>query len=284
MSHFTVMVIGDNPEKQLEPFNENLDVEWIDKTQEYKDEYETKMCKEFYCDSSSSWGFEITKELFDFIKKSKAGATIIYNQERRSLSYFTRGKKYKGYYTIEDRKRCDGDAWFEVERVNKTTHPDKDVCFEGVVTIRVIDPPKEISLKEKYPDYKTYLSDWHGEDNHEKQGYYTNPKAKWDWYSLGGRWSGLIKLKEGAKGVTGKAGTFNNEVGIDQAKKTDIINFDELITFALLKDGEWFERGEVGWWGSVHNEKEEKDWDGEFIKLVNDLPPETLISIYDCHI
>ena len=49
MSHFTVMVIGENPEKQLEPFNENLEVapyveftladkakERIDKIAEYK--------------------------------------------------------------------------------------------------------------------------------------------------------------------------------------------------------------------------------------------------------
>lgn len=282
MSHFTVMVIGENPEKQLEPFNENLEVEWVDKKQEYKDEYETKKVKEFYCDSSSSWGFQITKELFDFINSNKVGATKIYHLEKQVMSYLTRGKKYRGYFTLEDRKRCDGDAWFEVEKVNKSTHPNEDVCFEGIVTIRVIEPPKEIALKDKYPDYETYLSDWHGVDDDEEQGYHKNPNAKWDWYSLGGRWSGLIKLKNGATGITGKAGVFDNETGIDQAKKGYIANFDDLVTFALLKDGKWFERGEMGWWGVVSDENNE--WDNELKKLVKGLPEETLISIYDCHI
>ena len=30
MSHFTVMVVGENPEEQLAPFNENLKVELVE--------------------------------------------------------------------------------------------------------------------------------------------------------------------------------------------------------------------------------------------------------------
>jgi len=30
-----------------------------------------------------------------------------------------------------------------------------------------------------------------------KNGYWCNPEAKWDWYSTGGRWDGLLKLKDG---------------------------------------------------------------------------------------
>ena len=34
-----------------------------------------------------------------------------------------------------------------------------------------------------------------------KKGWISNPNAKWDWYEVGGRWSGLLKLKEGRIGI-----------------------------------------------------------------------------------
>lgn len=37
-----------------------------------------------------------------------------------------------------------------------------------------------------------------------KRGYWTNPNAKWDWYSTGGRWSGLLKLKDGSTADSAK--------------------------------------------------------------------------------
>jgi len=111
-----------------------------------------------------------------------------------------------------------------------------------------------------------------------------NPNSKWDWFVLGGRWSGSIQLKDGAKGKSGKSGTFGNPTGIDQARKKDIANLDKLKTFAILKDGKWYERGKMGWWGIVHDEKEEEQWDTELKKLIQEIPDDTLISIFDCHI
>lgn len=37
-------------------------------------------------------------------------------------------------------------------------------------------------------------------------GWYRNPVAKWDWYSLGGRWTGHLRLKVGADGQLGQPG------------------------------------------------------------------------------
>lgn len=49
MSHFTVLVIGDNPEEQLAPFHEfectGLDDQYVidmDETQEYREQYESE--------------------------------------------------------------------------------------------------------------------------------------------------------------------------------------------------------------------------------------------------
>lgn len=347
MSHYTLLIIGPDPEEQLKPFDENLRTDFEDKTEEYRKEYETEKVSEFYCHSSSSWGQQITKETFEELKKSKVGRVIIYDVKKLDpMSYLKRGSKYKGYYALENGHRCKGDQWFEVDEVLKTTHPDSEVCFEGTVRLRKINAPRQIYLKDKYPVYEDYLKDWHGIEDLEHQGYDFNPKAKWDWYQLGGRWTGFFKLKPQAKGKVGdfslvsehraKAGT------ADQARKKDIDfdrmkqdNFEEasktydefeakykngelqpgdgyfhygvenagdrdnyvpetreryikrvggISTFAVLKDGEWYEKGEMGWWGCVHDEKDPDAWKEQFNKLLEELPENTLLSVYDCHI
>jgi hypothetical protein len=55
-------------------------------------------------------------------------------------------------------------------------------------------------------------------------------------------------------------------------------------TFAVLKEGEWYERGEMGWFGIVDRELAAEEWDTKFYDLIDDLPGDTLLSVYDCHI
>lgn len=57
-----------------------------------------------------------------------------------------------------------------------------------------------------------------------------------------------------------------------------------LCTFAVLKDGIWSEKGRMGWFGMAHDVMDEKEWQKEFVKMLESLPDDTLISIYDCHI
>jgi len=57
-----------------------------------------------------------------------------------------------------------------------------------------------------------------------------------------------------------------------------------LTTFAILKDGKWYERGEMGWWGIVSNEQDRDEWNAQFSRLIDGLPDSTLLSVVDCHI
>lgn len=199
----------------------------------------------------------------------------------------------------------------------------------------------------------------------------TNPNRKWDWYQVGGRWSGFLKLKAGGTGGNGKRGWMNRndviEAGYcDQAKKGDI-DFDAMrdekgakaaatwdkayslhhgqtwetwpamrerlgveearkqyheqpaiqamrkdddlrwhdsldvfmqsrdefiqaardraiVTFAVVKEGQWFEKGEMGWWACVSNEKDQNDWNRQFNELLDGLPDDTVLTVVDCHI
>lgn len=202
----------------------------------------------------------------------------------------------------------------------------------------------------------------------------TNPNKKWDWWQVGGRWSGLLKLKPGRVGETGRPGLMGSHFAkgddrADQARKGDI-DFDGMrdaagekagalwdktsritggkpwdswevvrerntgnidaareeyrtqssvvalreskdddytweidddlagsreafvqaardqagTTFALLHEGKWYEKGEMGWFACVSNEKAQAEWNREFAKLLDSLPDDTLLTVVDCHI
>lgn len=202
----------------------------------------------------------------------------------------------------------------------------------------------------------------------------TNPNKKWDWWVVGGRWSGFLKLKPGCSGETGKPGLMGSRFAegadrADQARKGDIdfegmraeageeagalwdkaaaitggkswdswetvrerngqniqaalneyhgqasvvalkSSKDEAFsweiddklagprdvfvaaardractTFALLHEGKWYEKGEMGWFACVSNEKDQGDWNREFNALLDSLPDDTQLTVVDCHI
>jgi len=189
--HFTVLIIGDNPEDQLQPFCEHTEME----------KYEVGEVEE--------WEM----------------------------------KEMRDYYTTKD-------------------HRNALISFDSL--------------------YREYGESWNGkrwekigEKWHEFSCY--NPDSKWDWYALGGRWSGMIKLKKGATGVVGRPGVGGNKTGIDQARKKDIANLDELYTFAFLNKGLWDERG---WDDAITND----EWKIALLKWFEEIGEDELISIYDCHI
>lgn len=139
-------------------------------------------------------------------------------------------------------------------------------------------PFQENNMGDCPKQYLEYIKDDDG------TGYYENPNAKWDWYLLGGRWTGSIKLKIGSNGNTGQVSLIMGSInpGIDQAKKKDIDNWQELSSFAFLKDGKWAQKGDMGWFGVVIDEN--KDWPEQLQELKNQVNDNDLVSIYDCHI
>lgn len=98
-----------------------------------------------------------------------------------------------------------------------------------------------------------------------------NPNSKWDWYQVGGRWDGILVQKNGER---------TNEDYVGE------INFsDTPIPFAYVDPvGRWFERGEMGWWAMVSNEKNKDEWETQFKKFVSKLGDDVIVTVVDCHI
>jgi len=153
----------------------------------------------------------------------------------------------------------------------------------------------------------------------DKDGLYwlNNPNAQWDWWSIGGRWDGWLvdkngihcnictvkdldfdRMREAEK--ESRARYYDQEMKKKEEKpeyKPLFWDFDHIPTreeyinkelsvapYAFLHDGEWVERGEMGWWGISNDKFSAEEWDKKFEEFIKSLDPETEITIVDCHI
>jgi len=284
MSHFTVAVFTENGGKTLEellaPYQENnMDdcpkeyLQFNDVEDEYKNKFENDTRKEFYCSSNSSWGQEINKENYEILKNGNIGDSFILRIGKTvGFTYFKKNAKYRCYYN-EKHEYPEEHIWIEVVKVLYTTHSDKDVCFEGTIKVKIINEPKEISLKKYYNnDFEFFMKEWAGYEKDEetgKYGYWENPNRKWDYYQIGGRWLDKLTTKD---------------KNVNSAKVKDVLFENEFSTFAVITpDGKWYEKGEMGWWACVSNEEEE--WDIKYKeRFIDTANPEWILTVVDCHI
>lgn len=55
-------------------------------------------------------------------------------------------------------------------------------------------------------------------------------------------------------------------------------------TWALVKDGNWYESGKMGWWGLSIDDEDEEVWQQRVSKLVSELADHQWLTTVDCHI
>lgn len=290
MSHFTVMVAGNNFEELLAPYHE----------------FECTGINDKYVQD-----VDITDEIREAVK---GGESLEEALEDRGIG---------PYRTIQDESELDRDE----------THKYGYAIVKNGELIKAVDR--------------------------------TNPNAKWDWYKVGGRWSGFLKVKPefiDANEVTiGSPGLMTEPAKAgraDQALKKHIDvegmraeavekaaeYFDHfapafqdaripswneirdahpviaamralqdkdfylpwsgdwrehfhdgdrdkflkdardnaLATYAVIDHEGWKQKGEMGWFGMSSNEND--NWTEQFNLWFDNLPDDTLISIADCHI
>ena len=97
-----------------------------------------------------------------------------------------------------------------------------------------------------------------------------NPKSRWDWCTIGGRWDRLLNTKYGIS---------------DNIAYVSEVDWNETIPFAFITpDGEWHEKGKMGWFGIVTDKKKESDWETEFMEFVQSWGLNVVVTVVDCHI
>lgn len=290
MSHFSVLVIGNDVEAALAPFQEN---NMGDCPKEYLEfhEVETEYRAKYETDKS------------DVVVGPRGGIHSLYDEMFRNPKY----------------------------EMFKPNGPDNQqyVPLDGYTQ-------KELPVKELYTwdEYMTKYCGYKFDAGEGKYGYWENPNKRWDWYAIGGRWTGAFCLKPGKTGTVGSPGLMTEPATdgkVDQAKfgdldweamskakvaelagyyaqyeakatadekkwegfrigledgqsKEDYIGKGDFSCFAVLKDGKWYEKGKMGWWACVSGEKEKGEWKNELQKLLADVSPDTLVTLVDCHI
>lgn len=251
MSHFAVLVIGKEPEAQIAKYDDNLELPMHRVAT--KEQLIAKIRAEIE-DYKNEWYAAYLKDPEKYIKRFKDNPIHI--------DYITREFPKKLKWTDEE-------------------------CYEDAI--------------ESYRDYIKDGAEWC--EIHEDGSLWTttNENQRWDWYRIGGRYRGRLRLKEGAEPVKplyidrfvfkGADNDYNRstekmlcENRCDQAYRRDVINLDELTVYAIVKDGEWFERGRMGWWCLASGEKDPDVWDSEVRKLLENIPGDELLTVLDCHV
>lgn len=368
MSHFTILVIGDNPEEQLAPFHEfectGLDDQYVidmDETQEYREQYESETTTRYKDENGvlySPWNDILYRDPTPEEEKRIGAGTGCSGE----LSWTSKDwKDGKGYRT---KIHCMPEGFQEVECKISDLMSFTAYCIEYHEITAV--PAGEVPDLTGEHKFGYCLLDEAG--NVAKVVRRTNPNKKWDWYQLGGRWTGFFRLKEDAAGgqkyvdaapkadidfarmrseaeakaaqkfdavrsiiephlpltswstlwekycpehgeaelpggIIAARRAYSTQPAVKALRETERFCFEDAedytgdrnefirragtasyTTFAVVKDGKWYERGEMGWWGIVLNEKHNSVWGDEFAKLIDSLPEDTLLSVYDCHI
>ncbi len=98
-----------------------------------------------------------------------------------------------------------------------------------------------------------------------------NPDARWDYYSLGGRWEESLVLRNGEVADCAQKGE------IDWGKTSRSC-------FAFVRGYEWYAQGEILGFGCSDDEYSDEEWDKIVKDMLEELADSTLISVYDLHI
>jgi hypothetical protein len=96
MSHFSLLVVGDNIDEQLIPFQEHACtgacpkkyMKFEDAEDDELVQYKTGLTSEFYCSSNSSDGQLVDQSSYDKIVATPIGKTTILSLPKRSVGSF----------------------------------------------------------------------------------------------------------------------------------------------------------------------------------------------------
>lgn len=293
MSHFAVLVIGTGIVKQLEPFDENLELdryvkytkeELITKGREDIEDYKNSTYAEYLKDPITYEGDGKSIEHINYLKnefpkKLEWSDEEVYNEEIRWYEaedigvdgevYSTSNPKAKwDWYTIGGRYR-DRLKMLSTELVTKGDTMDEyvgslyresidgfgDIARKGDVDWEAIHGNKK--------DYDKAIRFWEMKvEGAEPITDEEKDELKWDWY---------------------KDGYYEERYKTKETYAKCCANFT---MWAVVKDGVWYEKGDMGWWGmSGESDDEAVDWDLNFYnRFIEPLDDNELITVVDCHI
>lgn len=274
MSHFTVLVIGPDHEKQLQPYHE-YECTGID------DEYvvDVDVTDRLLADHAK---YGEGKPFAEFLE----GWTSAVERDGRYYEHTNPNAKWDWYQVGG---RWTGTLKLKPQAIGVVGRPGLmtaeaapgyadqamkgDVDFEqmrndAVVKARALwKETRRITggmawdswddTRARYPDIETARAEYHGQPAIELLQ--ASGKKEYSW-----KISDDLALDE--------------EIYVQRRRDAACVNF------AFVRDGQWTERGKMGWFACVSDELSQAQWNRMFNDMLDALPDDTLLTVVDCHI
>jgi hypothetical protein len=294
MSHFCVLVIGDNVEEQLAKYDENIEMpKYVKYTKEQLIENEKKEIEEYkngtyakyladpvkYAENSNEGHLEYVKNIFP--KKMEMSDEELYAEAIKYYEPEDLGPNGEVYSTYNPDSKWD---WYEVGGRWAGTIVVKD----GVE----IDEPnfswgwraedREKVIAEGYKTDSAYVRDIDFSKMHRTEEDYNEALRYWELIVEGAEPKNEDE-KNQVKWNWHKPEYYTERY---KNKETYAKCRSSFSLWAVVKDGVWYEKGSMGFWAmSDETHDEAVDWELNFYdRFIKDLPEDTLITVVDCHI
>jgi hypothetical protein len=282
MSHFTVLVIGNDVEKQLEKYDERILMPEYKKgevPQEEKDRvldyYQRNKnfvgtFDECYAKYGEEWDA-------NSLKKDENGVWSEYSTYNplSQWDWYIVGGRWSGFFKMKKGVKPNvgepGVFNNKVEAGHGDVAMKKDIDFEGMrndagikggeIYDTIIAIIGELPVDENWNSVRDRIT----EIQEARNFYNTQPR--------------VVALRE-----AGHHFVDSNDFACSREEYVERARMNAISSYAVVKDGEWYQKGEMGWWGMSSNEMSHDEWNQKFNELIDSVPDDTLFTLVDCHI
>lgn len=289
MSHFAVLVIGDNPEEQLKPFDENLEVA----------PYKERLAHD---------PREAVARYIRNLDKARRDEWRALTFEEASKRYYGQpaGKDEQGWYVMTTYNPNSKWDWYQIggrwtrellklksrEAAHLVGSPGlgsnggregyadvirkRDVDWEGMAHEAAEEAGRAWdaahAILDQYPrphfwsEYLDAIDNGRMAEDAAREEYHAQPAVQAILQHPMGWPSALQEAYESRDRYCAKAAMLAG------------------VTYAVLKDGQWYERSTEGRFGTNERGVTETEWAQVFAELVGSAPDDAVLTVVDCHI
>jgi len=293
MSHFVVVVIGDDVEGQLAPYQENGNGDLPQELLAFEDNTEEVVqgWKDYPLTTLASVGEHEVNEYENIEEYARdyhgyeehEGKYGYWHNPNSKWDWWEVGGRWGGYFPVKENP---SQEYKPVTRpAAKFRDPDEPMPNKAdSILIQDLDVERardeaETRAREQFGQWRTCFEE-HGKalTFAEIRDANNNDIDK----------ARKIYNAQPAVAAHSRYGVFFGDVvkdfGYDEEAYVKLYKNQALVPYAVVKDGEWHAKGEMGWFGCSNDDVEQDTWNEEFHKLLTDLPPGTLLTAVDCHV
>lgn len=98
----------------------------------------------------------------------------------------------------------------------------------------------QVPFRETYATLEDFAKEWHGHDARDEKagrfGYWENPNKKWDWWQIGGRWTGFFPVKQNIEPMLGEPSLLRSATDKTPSHRADVCRVRDLDLDAIATE------------------------------------------------